>query len=105
MASLTLQLSQCTNLRKIIDVFRHFDYQIYDVLGGIPAPNGTYKRTQISLLIGADVAMTMSDPQILGDYGAFAVVRPAQTDIKHVLKPLKRDEKIWVVSSFYNDVS
>ncbi|PHH84716.1 hypothetical protein CDD83_1506 [Cordyceps sp. RAO-2017] len=96
------------------DTLRHFDYEINHVLGGIQAADGSRLDARIALLIGADVAMTMSDPNvwdpadidvILGTYGAFIVERPAQTDIRKALRPLERYHKIWVVSSFYNDVS
>ncbi|KAM4062817.1 cytidylyltransferase-like domain-containing protein [Hirsutella rhossiliensis] len=99
---------------RTVDTLRHFDHEINDVLGGIQALDGSHKRARIVLLIGADVAMTMSDPNlwspsdldvILGCYGAFIVERPTQTDIQKALEPLKHYDKIWVVSSFYNDVS
>lgn len=99
---------------RTVDTLRHFDHEINDVLGGIHASDGSYKRARIVLLIGADVAMTMSDPKlwspadldvILGCYGAFIVERPTQTDIQKALEPLKHYDKIWVVNSFYNDVS
>lgn len=97
------------------DVLRHFDEQINEKLGGTETPDGTKKRTQVALLIGADVAMTMNDlkvwprsdlDQILGVFGAFIVERPAQTDIDQALEPLKKHyDKIWRVPSSHNDVS
>jgi len=99
---------------KTVDVLQHFDYEINEVHGGIQSPDGSYKKAQVVLLIGADVAMTMGDPnvwapsdldQILGLYGAFIVERPAQTNIEEALGPLKQYDKIWVVTSKYNDVS
>jgi nicotinamide mononucleotide adenylyltransferase len=97
------------------DVLRHFDYEINDVLGGVRASDGTALRVRIVLLIGADVAMTMGDPKVwapsdldvlLGYYGAFIVERPTQTDIHKAIEPLKKYHKnIWVVESYYNDVS
>jgi nicotinamide mononucleotide adenylyltransferase len=97
-----------------IDALRHFDQTINEEMGGIQTPDGTYKKAQIALLVGADVAVTMGDPkvwdpadleQILGDYGMFVVERPAQTDIKTALKPLMKYDKIWQVNSFENEVS
>jgi nicotinamide mononucleotide adenylyltransferase len=97
-----------------IDALRHFDHEINEVLGGIQTPDGTYKKAQIVLLVGADVAVTMGDPkvwapadilEILGTYGMFVVERPAQTDINEALKSLKQYENIWQVNSFENDVS
>lgn len=99
---------------RTVDTLRHFDHEINDVLGGVVGPDGSPGRARVVLLIGADVAMTMSDPAlwsppdldvILGGYGAFIVERPTQTDIQKALEPLKHYDKIWVVSSFYNDVS
>ncbi len=96
------------------DALQHFDLEINSVLGGIQGPDGIYRRARIALLVGADVAMTMSDPKvwappdidaIFGEYGVFIVERPAQADTHQVLAPLKRYEKIWVVPSSYNDVS
>jgi nicotinamide mononucleotide adenylyltransferase len=97
-----------------IDALRHFDHEINEVMGGIQTPDGSYKKAQIALLVGADVAVTMGDPnvwapadldQILGDYGMFVVERPAQTDIDKALEPLMQYEKIWKVNSFENEVS
>ncbi len=99
---------------RTVDVLRHIDNKINNVLEGIQAPDGTHKKAHIVLLIGADVATTMGDPkvwapsdldQILGHYGAFIVERPAQTNIDQVLEVLKKYDKIWVVNSFDNDVS
>lgn len=100
---------------RTVDVLRHFDHEINDVLGGVRAADGSTVRARIVLLIGADVALTMGDPKVwapsdldvlLGYYGAFVVERPMQTDIQKAIKPLKRyDNNIWVVNSFYNDVS
>lgn len=112
---------------RTVDVLRHFDYEINDVLGGIiQAPEGPNlddtgvhtpqrARARITLLLGADVAKTMGDPkiwapadldQILGVYGAFIVERPAQTSIQQALDGLKQyEDTIWVVKSFQNDVS
>lgn len=96
------------------DALAHFDHEINNVLGGIQAPDGTYKRARVALLIGADVAMTMGDPKvwapadidaIFEDFGVFIVERPAQADIEKVLVPLKKYKKVWVVPSFINDVS
>lgn len=42
---------------KTVDVLKHFDHEINEVLGGIQTPDGAYKRAQIVSLIGADVAM------------------------------------------------
>ncbi|KAE9380290.1 Nucleotidylyl transferase [Stipitochalara longipes BDJ] len=99
---------------KTIDVLRHFDHEINEVLGGIQAPDGACKRAQIVLIIGADVAIPMADPniwaaseldRILGGYGAFIVERPAQIDINQALGSLRKYDKIWVVGPCYNDVS
>jgi nicotinamide mononucleotide adenylyltransferase len=99
---------------KTVDVLKDFDHEINEVLSGIQIPEGTYKRAQIVLLIGADVAMKMGDPNIctpseihdiLGGYGAFIVERPAQVDIERALGPLRKFDKIWVVRSSYNDIS
>lgn len=100
---------------RTVDVLRHLDHEINDVLGGVRATDGSHVRARIVLLIGADVAMTMGDPKVwepsdldvlLGYYGAFIVERPTQTDIQKAINPLKKyHNNIWVVNSFYNDVS
>jgi len=43
--------------------------------------------------------------QILGDYGAFIVERPAQIAIDQALESLRKYDKIWVASQCYNNVS
>jgi nicotinamide mononucleotide adenylyltransferase len=67
-----------------VDVLRHFDHEINNVLGGIETVDGRFTSARIMLLIGADLAATMSDPKIwdpadidvlLGHYGAFVVER------------------------------
>ena len=67
-----------------VDVLRHFDHEINNVLGGIETVDGTFTPARIMLLIGADLAATMADPKIwdpadidvlLGHYGAFVVER------------------------------
>lgn len=98
-----------------LDVLRHFDDEINGALGGIQTPDGSYKRAQVVLLMGADVAVTMGDPKIwepadidaiLGVYGAFIVERSAQVNIDQVMEGLKKYKKmIWYVNSFENDVS
>ena len=101
---------------RTVDVLRHFDHEINDVLGGVEAADGrSHVRARVVLLIGADVALTMGDPKVwapsdldvlLGYYGAFVVERPMQTDIQTAIRPLKKyDNNIWVVNSFENDVS
>lgn len=100
---------------RTVDVLRHFDDCVNNVLGGIETVDGTFVRARIMLLIGADLALTMGDPKIwapadldviLGFYGAFIVERPHQTDIQKAVEPLKKyHDNIWVVSSFKNDVS
>lgn len=100
---------------RTVDVLRHFDHEINDILGGVRAADGSSVRARIVLLIGADVALTMGDPKVwaprdldvlLGYYGAFVVERPMQTDIQKAIGPLKRyDNNIWVVNSYHNDVS
>lgn len=112
----TLRLNQAGEpfYTRTVDVLQHFDYEINDAVGGIEAVDGTMKSARVVLLIGADVAMTMSDSKcwspldldvILGEYGAFIVERPHQTDIDQALTPLKQYEHIWVVNSSDNDVS
>ena len=98
------------------DVLERLDHQIPDTLGGIdPAEGGTAVRARIMLLIGADLAQTMADPEIwppahldvlLGIYGALIVERPSQCDVEQAILPLKKyHDKIRVVPSFENDVS
>ncbi|OAA59921.1 nicotinamide-nucleotide adenylyltransferase 2 [Cordyceps fumosorosea ARSEF 2679] len=100
------------------DVLRHFDSAINDDLGGIQAAtDGTASplRARIVLLIGADLALTMSNPRVwapadidvlLGYYGAFVVERPHQCDVRDAIAPLRRyRHNIWVVDAFENDVS
>lgn len=67
-----------------VDVLRHFDHEVNNVLGGIEAQDGIFVRARVMLLIGADLAVTMADPKIwdpadidvlLGYYGAFVVER------------------------------
>jgi len=100
--------------RKTADVLKHVDYKISAVLGGIQTLDGAYKRAQIILLIGADVAMTMADPnvwatsdldEILGSYGGFIVERPAQVALDKAPESLRKYDKIWVASPCYNDVT
>ncbi|KAJ6789899.1 hypothetical protein PWT90_03413 [Aphanocladium album] len=98
------------------DVLRHFDSEINNVLGGIESVDGTSRvRARIMLLIGADLALTMSNPKVwapadidvlLGYYGAFIVERPHQCAIRDAIAPLsKYKDNIWVVDSFDNDIS
>ncbi|KAJ6790097.1 hypothetical protein PWT90_02101 [Aphanocladium album] len=98
-----------------VDVLRHVDLEI-NRDGGIEASDGLGRvRARIVLLMGADVAATMGDPQlwptpdvdaILGHYGAFVIERPMQTHIDKALESLRKyDDKIWVVEAFENDVS
>jgi nicotinamide mononucleotide adenylyltransferase len=97
------------------DVLKRLDEQLNDVLGGISAPDGRTVRAKVMMLIGADLAVTMSDPKVwapadidvlLGYYGAFIVERPHACDIKQAVEPLdKYKNNLWVVPSFLNDVS
>lgn len=98
------------------DVLRHFDSAINDTLGGIVSVDGrTHVRARIMLLIGADLALTMSNPKVwapadidvlLGYYGAFIVERPHQCAIQDAVAPLSKYKgNIWVVDSFENDIS
>lgn len=99
------------------DVLERLDHQINDMLGGIETPDGggTTVGARIMLLIGADLAQTMADPEIwppahldvlLGIYGALIVERPSQCDVEQAILPLKKYHgKIRVVPSFENDVS
>ncbi|KAJ4153834.1 hypothetical protein LMH87_010305 [Akanthomyces muscarius] len=98
------------------DVLRHFDSAINDDLGGIESCDGSSKSpARIMLLIGADLALTMSNPKVwapadidvlLGYYGAFIVERPHQCAIRDAVAPLSRyKDNIWVVDSFENDIS
>lgn len=97
------------------DVLKRLDEQLNDVLGGITTPDGRTVRAKVMMLIGADLAMTMSDPKVwapadidvlLGYYGAFIVERPHSCDIQQAVEPLsKYKDNIWVVPSFLNDVS
>lgn len=97
------------------DVLRRLDEQINDVLGGIQTVDGKVTRARVMLLMGADLAHTMSNPKVwapadidvlLGYYGAFIVERPQQCAIKDI-EPLLRkyNDNIWVVPAFENDVS
>ena len=97
------------------DVLKRLDEQLNDVMGGIQTVDGSFVRARVMLLIGADLALTMSNPVVwepadidvlLGYYGAFVVERPSQCDINDAMEPLKKyHDKIWVVPSFPNDVS
>ncbi|ATY63715.1 nicotinamide-nucleotide adenylyltransferase 2 [Cordyceps militaris] len=98
------------------DVLRHFDSAVNDVLGGIVSADGTaHLRARIVLLIGADLALTMSNPRVwapadidvlLGYYGAFVVERPHQCDVRDAIAPLRKyKHNIWVVDAFENDIS
>lgn len=98
------------------DVLRHFDSAINDSLGGIESCDGASRApARIVLLIGADLALTMSNPKVwapadidvlLGYYGAFIVERPHQCAIRDAVAPLSRyKDNIWVVDSFENDIS
>jgi nicotinamide mononucleotide adenylyltransferase len=67
-----------------VDVLRHFDHEINNVIGGIETHDGIFVKAEVMLLIGADLAVTMADPKIwdpadidvlLGYYGAFVVER------------------------------
>lgn len=98
-----------------VDVLRHFDHEINNVLGGIETVDGRFTSARIMLLIGADLAATMSDPKIwdpadidvlLGHYGAFVVERPAQCNIEDAIRPLEKyKHNIWVVPTILNEVS
>ncbi|KAL7949019.1 hypothetical protein V8C42DRAFT_312994 [Trichoderma barbatum] len=98
-----------------VDVLRHFDHEINNVLGGIETLDGTFTTAQVMLLIGADLAATMADPKIwdpvdievlLGHYGAFVVERPAQCKTQDAIEPLEKyNAKIWVVPTIINEVS
>jgi nicotinamide mononucleotide adenylyltransferase len=100
---------------RTVDVLRRLDHQINDALGGIRDPDGVPVRAKIMLLIGADLALTMGDPDVwapadidvlLGYYGAFIIERPFQCDIQQAIAPLKKHaHNLWVVESFQNDVS
>lgn len=98
------------------DVLKRLDEQLNDVLGGIQTPDGTFVRARVMLLIGADLALTMSDPKIwapadidvlLGYYGAFIVERPALCATQAAIQPLSkyRHNMFVVPPSFQNDVS
>ncbi|KAL7936750.1 hypothetical protein V8C35DRAFT_320979 [Trichoderma chlorosporum] len=98
-----------------VDVLRHFDHEINNVLGGIETLDGTLIPARVMMLIGADLAATMADPKIwdpadidvlLGHYGAFVVERPAQCSIQDAIEPLEKfNAKIWVVPTIINEVS
>lgn len=98
-----------------VDVLRHFDHEINNVLGGIETLDGTFTTARIMLLIGADLAATMADPRLwdpadievlLGYYGAFVVERPAQCRTQDAIEPLEKyNAKIWVVPTIINEVS
>lgn len=100
---------------RTVDVLRHFDHEINDILGGIETPDGGMVRARIMLLIGADLAQTMGNPKVwspsdidvlLGYYGAFIVERAAQCDLQEAIKPLKKyHDNLWLVPSFFNEVS
>ncbi|PNP54981.1 hypothetical protein THARTR1_04670 [Trichoderma harzianum] len=88
-----------------VDVLRHFDHEINNVLGGIETLDGTFTTARIMLLIGADLAATMADPKLwdpadievlLGYYGA----------TQDAIEPLEKyNAKIWVVPTIINEVS
>lgn len=91
-------------------VLKHFDHEINNVLGGIGTSDGQKKRARISLLAGADVALSMGEPGlwsssdlevILGIYGAFIVERSG-TDLVEALSTLPQYENnIWIVKFGY----
>lgn len=97
------------------DVLLRLDDQINNILGGIQTPEGDFVKAKIVLLIGADLALTMSNVKswpvsdieiLLGQFGAFVVERPTQCGIKEAIESLsKYHHNIWVVPSFENDVS
>ncbi|KAF4125358.1 nicotinamide mononucleotide adenylyltransferase [Geosmithia morbida] len=100
------------------DVLRRLDDQLNNVLGGIETADGSSTvKAKVMLLMGADLAQTMSDPNIwapadidvlLGYYGGFIVERPDQCDINKAIEPLRKHQppyNIFVVPSFPNDVS
>lgn len=98
-----------------VEVLRHFDFEINEVLGGIRTPEGDVVKARVMLLIGADLALTMGNPKVwapadidvlLGYYGAFVVERPHQIDTEKALEPLgKYRDNLWVVPISKNDVS
>lgn len=99
------------------DVLRRLDDQLNNVLGGVQTADGSSTvKAKVMLLMGADLAQTMSDPKIwppadidviLGYYGGFVVERPDQCDVSKAIEPLRKhpNYNICVVPSFPNDVS
>ncbi|KAF7845864.1 hypothetical protein BT93_L0258 [Corymbia citriodora subsp. variegata] len=96
-------------------VLDHFDHEINVVRKGVEAANGERKQVHISLLAGADLIQTMSQPgvwaekdldHILGRYGSFIVERTG-TDIDEALASLQsyRDNIYVIQQLIQNDVS
>jgi len=94
---------------------QHFDYEINTKLGGIQAKDGTTKKAEIALLVGADLIMSMSNPeswppadikQIFDSHAVFVIERSG-TDTDEMLVPLKQYKKnIWVIEQLItNDIS
>jgi len=79
-------------------VLDHFAHEINDVRGGVECENGERKAAKVSLLSGADLIQTMSEPgvwsqddleHILGRYGGFIIERSG-TDMEKALASLSR---------------
>lgn len=96
-------------------VLDHFDQEINVIRKGVEAANGERKPVHISLLAGADLIQTMSQPgvwaekdleHILGRYGSFIVERTG-TDIDEALASLQtyRDNIYVIQQLIQNDVS
>jgi len=96
-------------------VLDHFEHEINKVRGGIPTVSGSKRQAKISLLSGADLIQTMSNPgvwaeedleHILGRYGAFIIERHG-TDMDKALASLQRwRHQIWCIPQLIqNDVS
>lgn len=96
-------------------VLDHFEHEINEVRGGISTPSGDKRKAKISLMSGADLIQTMSNPgvwaeedleHILGRYGAFIIERHG-TDIEQAMATLQKwRHQVWTIPQLIqNDVS
>lgn len=96
-------------------VLDHFQHEINEVGGGVTMANGDKRQAKISLMSGADLIQTMSNPgvwaeedldHILGRYGAFIIERSG-TDLNKALESLQpwRSQIYPIPQLIQNDVS
>jgi len=96
-------------------VLDHFAHEINEVRGGVECSNGERKAAKVSLLSGADLIQTMSEPgvwsqddleHILGRYGGFIIERSG-TDMEKALASLShwRSNIFAIPQLVTNDVS